>query len=257
MLKCPSKHAHTPAPSPRLPLPRPNNHGCNPPASPFPHTHLLSTSLHFSVPILAPPPRPRVLDSDVLLPHMFHRYDRLMFFPWAAKDRRAVMRSTMQVRTCECLLMCVGVLESTRTTQRVCVCVCGCAYGCVCACVWPRPAFLSLPQPPSPWTSGRCQSSVRARLRLLSTSLQVSAPIFAIPHAFPSPPLPRPTAPITPPLQKSMSADCVRMQLAALSASPAGAPWLDVGFSINAHPNLSVPTTYMVRGVRGGARVAV
>ncbi|PNW70350.1 hypothetical protein CHLRE_17g716350v5 [Chlamydomonas reinhardtii] len=82
----------------------------------------------------------KVLDSDVLLPHMFHRYDRLMFFPWAAKDRRAVMRSTMQ---------------------------------------------------------------------------------------------------------KSMSADCVRMQLAALSASPAGAPWLDVGFSINAHPNLSVPTTYM------------
>ncbi|KAG2437957.1 hypothetical protein HXX76_005572 [Chlamydomonas incerta] len=82
----------------------------------------------------------RVLDSDVLLPHMFHRYDRLLFFPWAAKDRRAVMRSTMQ---------------------------------------------------------------------------------------------------------KSMSADCVRMKLAALSASPAGAPWLDVGFSVNAHPNVSMPPQYM------------
>ncbi|KAG2424308.1 hypothetical protein HYH02_015198 [Chlamydomonas schloesseri] len=79
-------------------------------------------------------------DSDVLLPHMFHAYDQLVFFPWAAKDRRGVMRSTFQ---------------------------------------------------------------------------------------------------------KSMATDSMRMRLAAMSASPAGAPWLDVGFPINAHPNVSMPQTYM------------
>ncbi|KAG2426194.1 hypothetical protein HXX76_013175 [Chlamydomonas incerta] len=38
----------------------------------------------------------RSIDSDVLLPHLGHPFNRLLFYPWAAKDRRALLRATMQ-----------------------------------------------------------------------------------------------------------------------------------------------------------------
>ncbi|GFR52155.1 hypothetical protein Agub_g14686 [Astrephomene gubernaculifera] len=40
----------------------------------------------------------RSLDSDVLFPHMGHRFDRLVFFPWTAKDKRGLLRASMQAR---------------------------------------------------------------------------------------------------------------------------------------------------------------
>ncbi|KAG2436014.1 hypothetical protein HYH02_011726 [Chlamydomonas schloesseri] len=38
----------------------------------------------------------RSIDSDVLLPHLGHAFNRLLFFPWAAKEPRALLRATMQ-----------------------------------------------------------------------------------------------------------------------------------------------------------------
>ncbi|GLI71261.1 hypothetical protein VaNZ11_016381 [Volvox africanus] len=35
-------------------------------------------------------------DDDVLLPHLGHSFDRLLFFPWHLKDPRAMLRATMQ-----------------------------------------------------------------------------------------------------------------------------------------------------------------
>ncbi|PNH09843.1 KDEL motif-containing protein 2 [Tetrabaena socialis] len=38
----------------------------------------------------------RSMDSDVLFPHLAHPFDRLLFYPWAAKDKHAILRASMQ-----------------------------------------------------------------------------------------------------------------------------------------------------------------
>ena len=38
------------------------------------------------------------MDKDLLLPHLGHSYERLLYFPWPLKDKRALLRASLQVR---------------------------------------------------------------------------------------------------------------------------------------------------------------